>query len=331
MPQLEIPDVDNLARIGAVRRFVDEFADAEFFWALAVLAALTVIAVTFGDPLTPFYSFCFVFGIAAVFFFAISFSSLLGLVLAAGLLALMLCVSWAAGPAPLTIFLFESPFLALFMVGLAILPNLRPWMLEVEARNAEELARTMEAKVQDLERQLASQQKEARVDHHDKHKKEVIKFSSRTAVLHSFTRELLQSSSQREVLNVLFYNFTRVFGVQECLLFVRNPGAQELLLTRVVHAAQAELENKRLDINLPLFRLVFDAKREIYFDRPEVLDTDIAVSLLVPILVDAEIYAVFAIGKTKTGDLQREEADFVLSMTGMATGAIEQLKMVLAA
>ncbi len=330
MPQIEIPDLNRFAREGVLRRFFDEYVNAEFFAALAVLVAMTVLTVAFNDPLTPFYSFNFVFGIAAIFFFSITFSMALGLTVAAGLLTLMFCVAFSAGPAALNIFLFESPFLLLFFVGLVVLPGLMPAILEHELTAVETQNKVTEAKVAELEAQLGALQKKVKVDKVDRHKQETVKYTSRTAVLNAFIRELLQSSSQREILNVLFHNTTRVFGVQECVMLMPARGSQELLVTRIAHPQQAEFENRKLDQNLPLFRMAFDRQAPIVLDSMETIEGPLAVSLLFPVIIDGEIYALFGCGKTKNGPLEKDEADFILDLATMATSAIDQLKMVLA-
>ncbi|MBI4871889.1 MAG: GAF domain-containing protein [Candidatus Riflebacteria bacterium] len=330
MPQIEIPDLEQFAQTGVLRRFLDENANAELLAAMLVLMAMTVLTVVFGDPLTPFYSFNFIFGIAAVFFFGITFSPGLGLTVAAGLLTMMGCNAWAAGPAALTIFAVECPFLALFFAGLAVLPGLMPVILEAELSAVEAQNRSTEGKLAELEAQLTAFQKEVRVDRMDRHKKETVKYTSRTTVLNGFVRELLQSSSQREILNVLFHNITRVFGVQECVMLVHNKMSQELLVTRIAHPNHTDFDNKKMDPNHPMFRMVFDRKEPILFDAPSQIEEKLVVSLLFPVLVDGEVYAVFGVGKTKNGDLEKEESDFVLSMAAMASGAIEQLKSILA-
>ncbi len=330
MAQIEIPDVQELKQYGVIKRFVNKDLKAELVYVFLVLTVMTILAVGFGDPMTPFHSFSFVFGVAAVFFFSVTFSTFPGLVMAAGVMALMLCTTWSAGTARLNIFLVESPFLALFFIGVAVLPNLMPVLLEQEAVEVEAERQAMEEKAAGLDAQLVSLQREAKSDQMDVHKKDNVKRSTRTTVLHAFSRELLQSSSQREMLNVLFHTLTRTFGVLECAMFIPTGGNDELTIARIIHPDQSALENTKLDSQLPLLQRVISRKIPAQFDVPTAIDDNLETSLLIPILVDGEVYAIFSVGKFKTGPLQAEEAEFILELSTMTNSAIEQLKMVLA-
>lgn len=330
MPRLEIPDIEDLSPESSLRRFLTNDFTGEFVAVLVLLSLLTVLTVVFDDPLAPMHSFGFVFGTAGVFFMAITYGTPLGLFMSAGIVTLMFWVSQGhEESARLSIFFGELPFLMLFFFGLSVIPNLMPRLLDLEAQKLRETAVHCEGQVSELQKALDEYQKEARAQHSDRDRSEAVKYSTRIIVLHTFCREILQSSSMREILNIFFHNLTRVFGVQECAMLVTHRSSSEMVITRIVHPDQETLENRRLSRDLPLLRLVFERHDELLLPSAAPLEDSLEARYLLPIIVGGEIYAIFVLNKTKSGPLQEDQAQFIRTMGHIAQGAIQQIQEVL--
>ena len=210
---------------------------AEFTYSLLTAAVLTLVTVMFKDHLTPFYSFVFVFGTAAAFFFAVTFGTVCGLQQAAALLALMFWVNLVRDDG-LTVFVFQAPFLALFFLFLTTLPNLRPTVLTAEVKE-------LERKVEELNAVMKKEHKEQVAEKSSQSRQQAARYSSRNTLLISFARGLLQAGTVREILNLLFYNLSKSFGAQQCGLFIRSGDSEELIVSRIIHPEHQRLENSR--------------------------------------------------------------------------------------
>ncbi|MBI4863247.1 MAG: GAF domain-containing protein [Candidatus Riflebacteria bacterium] len=158
-------------------------------------------------------------------------------------------------------------------------------------------------------------------------KKDQIKLSSRITFLHTFARELLQASSNRELMNLLFHNLTRLLGVEECLLLVMTSDTGEAVVARALHANYEKLENSRVALDNPLLAKIIETKQPVGSVPPATLVPGVVSRYAFPLIQDDQVVAIFNLGMLKGGDLLPDDQELVQVLAGMTSGAMEQLRI----
>lgn len=304
-----------------------ELWTAELRYSLAVSAALATMAVLLRDPLLPFYSFTFVIGTAAVFFFAVTFGSILGLQQAASLMAIMFWANLLQSGDALALFMAEAPFLALFLVSLALVPNLRPHVLLEELRSYKGQIRRLDQKVAELQAVLRQEQKQNVEEKSIQARQLAAKISSRNTVLVAYARGVLQASSTREILNLLFYNLTKVFAAQQTAMLVVARDTGDLVISRIVHPDHARLENSRVAADLPFLNQVLTKKAPLASPAATPVTPDIEAEYLVPVVSGGEVTTIFTIAGAKDGPLTDEDRVFITTLASLTGAAVDQLTL----
>jgi len=254
-------------------RFLDQFRRRELSFDLLLTAAsavgLTLLAYLFSaitltrDRMFPFHSVSFTLATGTIFFIAMTRGVKHGLYLASGMLTLIGLMWTLYTPMSLTMMLVQWPLIGLFFFGLCVLPNVLPWMYEhdivkLSARNAE-----LEPKLVELRERAAKLEKQETVERAAVDRKEQVRISSRIAFLNAFAREVLQASSNRELLNLLFHNIMKQLQPEECLLLVLNEESREAIVTRAQHPDHEKLENSRIPLDNPLVAKVVQTREPI--------------------------------------------------------------------
>jgi hypothetical protein len=305
---------------------------------LGVTLGLTLATYLFSsvaiteDRMIPFRSVGFVLGSGAIFYLAVTYSTKIALYLAAGVLALMGVVQVSYGmpdgmPAAAVAVPVEVPLVAVFFVGLAILPNVVPWIYEAQADDLAEKNARLEARAAELRAQLDKVEKEEIKEKSTLDRKEQVKYSSRATALTTFAREILQAGSHREVLNLLFHNVTKMMGVEECLMLVINREAGEAVVSRALHPEHETLENSRVPLANPLIAEVLEGGKPLTSVSPRTLVEGVNAIHVFPITFDGQIVTVFVIGKFKGGEPGGEDYPFIEVLARIAEGALEQLRI----
>ena len=300
----------------------------ELTYSIVVSVALTLVTVIFKDHLTPFYSFVFVIGTAAVFFLANTFGSAYGIQHGAALLALMFWVNLVKEDG-VSVFAFQAPFLALFFIMLATIPNSRPNILAAAIRNLKKEVKAHEKKVEELNAVMKKEHKEQVAEKSSQSRQLAAKYSSRNTVLISFARGLLQAGSVREILNLLFYSLSKCFGAQQCAMFIRSQEANELIISRIIHADHQRLENSRCSLDLPYFQQVMNKKELVGFPGPTLVTEDVEAEVIFPVLLDGEIHAIFTLSHVKDGSITDEDRRFIETLSALTSNAADQLQVVM--
>ncbi len=300
----------------------------EFTYSLLVAILLTLVTVVFKDHLTPFYSFVFVIGTAAVFFLANTFGSACGIQHGAALLALMFWVNLVKEDG-ISVFAFQAPFLALFFVLLATIPNLRPNILAESIRTLKSEVKKHEGKVDELNAVMKKEHKEQVAEKSSQSRQLAAKYSSRNTVLISFARGLLQAGSVREILNLLFYSLSKVFASQQCAMFIIARDSNELIISRIIHPEHQRLENSRCSMDLPYFQQVMNKKKLVGFPGPTLITEDIEAEVIFPVLLEGEIHAIFTLSHVKDGSVTDEDRRFIETLAALTSNAADQLQVVM--
>lgn len=314
----------------------------EFFITLGTALGLTALTYLFSsislttDKMEPFHSTGFVLSVGAVFYMAFAHGTRQALYLAAGVLTLILMV-WLERRndpndmsylSPLAIAV-QVPLVTLFLVALTVLPNVLPWQYESEAEELAAKNRELDKTLQRLREQFQRIQQQEIIERTAQAKQEQIKVGSRIAFLNSFARELLQASSNRELLNLLFHNMTRLLQLEECLLLLPNEDGKEVSIVRALHPQHDQLENTRMPTETELIAQVLSTKKPVSCLPPQRLNEHALSRLLLPVISheNDQVVAIYSLGTPKGGDLGADDEEFVAVLTAMLAGAMEQLRI----
>lgn len=293
---------------------------------LALLVYLFASVSLTADRMVPFRSIGFVLGTGAVFFFAINGTARQALYLAAAVLGLMVVV-YAVDDTGKAAHPIVVPFVALYYLGLVVIPNLVPWICEEDvatlvARNAQ-----METKLTELTAELQALEREESQERSAQNKKEQVRVASRVANLHTYAREIVQASSPAEVRNLLFHNLTKLMGVEECLALVINREAGEARIDRALHPRYETLEKSRVPLTHPLIASVLETRKPLHPAAGTELSEGVRVAHAFPVCGEGGVLAVFLIGKFKGGDPAPEDLDLLDVLVRIAEGALEQIRI----
>ena len=306
--------------------------NGEFLTTWGVAIALTCLTYLFAtialteDKMIPFKSTGFVLGAGGVFYMAFAHGTRQGLYLAAGVSTLILMVWIDVGNSALYIAV-QLPMVMLFLVGLCVLPNVLPWQYEQETEQLAAKNRELEKTLNRLREQFQRIQQQEIIEKTALAKQEQIRVSSRSAFLNSFARELLQASSNRELLNLLFHNMTRLLQLEECLMLLVGEDAKEAVIVRALHAKSQDLENMRIAVDNPVIAPVIAGKKPISHQPPVQL-TELATSrYLIPVVAADAVIAIYSLGCPKNADLMPDDEEFVVVLVTMLAGAMEQLRL----
>ena len=306
-----------------------QIVNSEFTYSLGLAVILTIITVVFKDPLTPFYSFVFVIGTTIVFFLSITFGPRYGIEHAAALLALMFWVNLSKDEG-MSAFSFQAPFLVIFFLLLALVPNLRPQILALEVRKVKDEIKSHERKVEELEAVLKKEHKEQVAEKSNLSRKESAKLSSRNTMLTTFARSLLQAGSVREILNLLFYSISKSFAAQQCAMLIDSHDSHEFIFSRVIHPEHGRIENTRCSKDIPYFQQVLDKKKLIAFPGPTSITEDLDAEIIFPVVLSDEVHAIFTIAEVKDGKISDDDRFYIETLAILTSHAAEQLQVVTA-
>lgn len=313
---------------------------SDFFVSWGVALGLTAVTYLFAsielteDRMVPFHSTGFVLGAGAVFYIAFMRGTRQALYLAAGLLTLIMMV-WVerrSDPhdpmylSPLSIAI-QLPLVGIFLVGLTVLPNVLPWQYESETDQLAAKNRELDKNLNRLREQFHRIQQQEIIERTAQAKQEQVKLGSRTAFLNSFARELLQASSNRELLNLLFHNMTRLLQLEECVMVVIAEDAKEASVVRALHPKHEQLENTRLPLDNALVAKTIETKKAVSFQPPQPLNELVLTRLMLPVVSGDVVVAMFSLGTPKGGDLAADDEEFVSVLAAMLAGAMEQLRI----
>lgn len=307
--------------------------NGEFLTTLGVALTLTALTYLFSaieltkDEMIPFRSTGFVLGTGGVFYMAFQYSTRQALYLAAGVLTLTLLVWLDVGKMSVVAIAVQLPLVGLFLIGLCVLPNVLPWQYEAEIEQLAAKNREIDKTLTRLREQYNRIQQQEIIEKTAMAKQEQIKVSSRSAFLNSFARELLQASSQREILNLLFHNMTRLMQLEECLIILVGEDAKEATVVRALHPKHDQIENSRLPLDNPMIAAVLAEKKPLSSQPPAPLTDLVKSRLLMPIVAGDTVIAIFSLGTPKNSDLLPEDEEFVSVLAAMLSGAMEQLRI----
>lgn len=307
--------------------------NGEYFTTVGVALALTALTYLFSaieltkDEMVPFRSTGFVLGAGGVFYMAFAHGTRQALYLASGVLTLILMVWMDVGKMTPFAMALQLPLVGMFLVGLCVLPNILPWQYEEEIEQLAGKNRELDKTLTRLREQYNRIQQQEIIEKTALAKQEQIRVSSRSAFLNSFARELLQASSNRELLNLLFHNMTRLLQLEECVMFLVGEDATEAMAVRALHPKHDQIENTRVALEQPLIAQVLATKKSVSSVPPAPLTDVVQSRLLMPIVSADSVIALFSLGAPKNADLMPDDAEFVAVLAAMLSGAMEQLRI----
>jgi len=320
---------------GFVPRFRRTELTFDFFVTLAVAVGLSCLTYFFAavsltkDGMVPFRSVSFGLGTGAIFFVSVMSSARQGLYLSVSMLILIGMV-WGLFPdnnkMTFIQMAVELPLIGLFFAGLSLLPNLLPWILERETSQLAAQNKLIEGKLTDLRKRSETIQQKEVIDRSAKDRKEQVRLSSRIAFLNAFAREILQSTSAREALNVMFHNLTKLLGIDECLLLVIHTESQEAAIVRALHPNYETLENTRVPADNPVISQILSTGRSVDSPTPATFLPGVISRYIFPILSEGEVVAICNLGVPKGNDLLPEDRELVDIMALIVSGVTDQLK-----
>lgn len=310
--------------------------NGEFLTTLLVAVALTGLTYLFAtieltkDKMVPFRSTGFVLGAGGVFYIAFAHGTRQGLYLAAGVTTLILLV-WldldGQDRMSLVSIAVQLPLVALFLVGLCVLPNVLPWQYELDIAALAAKNRELDKTLTRLREQFHKIQQQEIIEKSALAKQEQIRVSSRSAFLNSFARELLQASSNRELLNLLFHNMTRLMQLEECVMLLVGDDAKEAVIVRALHPKSQDIENQRLPVDHAILAPVITSKKPASHTPPAPLMDGVVTRYLVPVVSGEAVIALFSLGNPKGAELLPDDEEFVVVLVTMLSGAMEQLRI----
>jgi hypothetical protein len=323
---------------GFFKRLWRNDLNAEFFTTLAVAIALTLLTYLFvsieltRDQMVPFRSTGFVLGAGAIFYTAFAYGTRQALYLSAGVSMLVLMVWLDVGslkPAEMTTtaIAIRWPLVTLFFIGLSVLPNALPAQYEEDIESLAEKNKELDKQLVRLRDQFHRIQQKDVIEKQGQDKKDQVRLSSRTAFLNSFARELLQASSNREVLNLLFHNVTRLLQLDECLMLIVSGDSPEAVVARALHPKHEQLENARVPFDNAVLARAINEKKPISFAPPQAMLPEVNTRFLLPIVSDGNVVAAFSLGAPKGGDILHDDEEFLTVLAAMLAGAMEQLRI----
>lgn len=310
--------------------------NGEFLTTLIVAVALTGLTYLFAtieltkDKMVPFRSTGFVLGAGGVFYIAFAHGTRQGLYLAAGVSTLILLV-WldldGQDRMSMVSIAVQLPLVALFLVGLCVLPNVLPWQYEQDIATLAAKNRELDKTLTRLREQFHKIQQQEIIEKSALAKQEQIRVSSRSAFLNSFARELLQASSNRELLNLLFHNMTRLMQLEECVMLLVGDDAKEAVIVRALHPKSQDIENQRLPVDHAILAPVITSKKPAAHTPPAPLMDGVVTRYLVPVIAGDAVIALFSLGSPKGAELLPDDEEFVVVLVTMLSGAMEQLRI----
>lgn len=307
--------------------------NGDFFATFGVALALTCLTYLFAtidltkDEMVPFRSTGFVLGAGGVFYMAFAHGTKQGLYLAAGVSTLILMVWIDVGKMSALAIALQLPLVTLFLVGLCVLPNVLPWLYEQDIALMAAKNRDLEKTLTRLREQFNRIQQEEFIEKTALARQEQVRVSSRSAFLNSFARELLQASSNRELLNLLFHNMTRLLVLEECLMLLVGDDAKEVVIVRALHPKHDELENQRLPLDNPVIAPVLASKKPASHPKGAQMTDLVKTRFLIPVVSGETIVAVYSLGNPKGAELLPDDEEFVVVLVTMLAGAMEQLRI----
>jgi len=312
----------------------DEFSRSGGLYVYVVLFALTVASHLFSeieltrDGFVPFRSGMFVICSCAVFYWGITYSVQEAVQMSFGVCVIMTLVRSSGAHANSSHLLVELPLVGLFLIGLAIIPNLVPWMIEEDIFRLGRENAALDNEIEILREKLGTFQKEEMQDKRSMERRDLASLTSKVILLNGFARELQQAGSMREIINLLFHNLMKSFQIEEAALFVVADEGTALVINKVVHKQSEELENVRILISQDeTLAKVMVSNSFIYDPRGFELVGKLKLHFLIPLVDDDQICAVYGVGLTRNGIPTRDDVVIIEGMTKMAEGAMEQLRI----
>lgn len=305
----------------------------ELLVTVGVACALTALTYLFAhieltnDRMVPFKSTGFVLGSGAIFYMAFAYGTRQALYLSVGVLMLVLMVWLDVGDMSSTSIAVQLPLIGAFFLGLSVLPNALPTQYEEDIENLAAKNRELEKVLVRLREQYHRIQEKDIIEKQADNKKEQVKIGSRTAFLNAFARELLQASSNRELLNLLFHNATRLLALEECVMMIVAADTPEAVIARALHAKHEQLENSRVPLDNALLAQVVQTKQPLSLNPPAQLVPDVTPRFLLPIVSDGAVIAVYAMGQPKGAEMGPDDEEFLAVLAVMLAGAMEQLRI----
>ncbi len=254
--------------------------------ALVTVGACTLglMVLSFGlkDPFIPFESITFMLAIVAIAVMEFIHGVAAALVMASGTAALHLCAMLWHHPEGASIPLWTWPIFVLFYFLAALLPALAPLFYSTAARTLLARVKGLEKRLASMERSYKEEYRKRTKDRMDEHKQQLVYFSSRLTILNGYARNVLQASTSKELLNIMFHALTKHFKPATCLLLSRLEDGQ-YLVARAVHPEREELEESRIPGTNPYFQQLAETRAPIFFESPVAVLEKTEASMLLPV------------------------------------------------
>jgi energy-coupling factor transporter transmembrane protein EcfT len=297
------------------------------FYSVSAIVSTTLLSLFLGEQPIPFYSAAFVFGTSSVFFFAITYGTTLAISQSGGVLTLLLLLNISA-ETPTPIIVIQGIFLSIFFLILSILPNISPYVLKKESHQLKTEVEKLTKKVSELTEINKNEHRDSVEQKSTENKQLASRMSSRNTLLITYARGLLQSGSVREIVNLLFYNLSKAFTPKQCLMLIKTPGKDELIISRIIHNNHEKLENSKIVNFCPSLQTVLKNKKILKLPSRSPLTEEIDSELLIPVLLEDEVHAIFSICDIKEGNLTENDLEFIKVLAGLTSGAAEQITVV---
>ncbi len=300
-----------------------------------VIAAVILTAVTYlfaqipltRDRMVPFRSVGFVLGSGAVFYFAVTISIRQALYLAASNLTLIALVWIRLSDMSALQICVCLTLVTIYYLGLIFLPNLIPFACENEAAELVQKNKQMQERLSKLHDEVNRRQQQDVVQRAATDRKEQVRLSSRSTLLNSFARDLLQAGSSGEILKVTFNNVMKILACEECVMALITPGAKEATLNRVAHPNAKSLEQTKIPVTGQIIAQVLRTKAPVSSKPPATFVQGVTSRYAFPIVLDGQVIAVFNLGVPKSGDLSDDDPEIISVVNTMVAGSIEQLRI----
>lgn len=299
------------------------------------LSLFTFIAYLFGDieltkdRMVPFKSPTFALGAGLVFYWALIHSLRQAMVLTTGMLLIMAMVRIQfEEPLNEVRLAVELPLVGLFLAGLALVPNVIPWMLDEERQALKTENDRIDTKLEPLRRELKKVHESQYKERAQQLRQEAAGLSSRMTSLNTYAREIQQAGSNREIVNLLFLHATKIFGFDEAVM-VLIPSDTEVVVSRAIHPESERLENTRYGLTDETILEMMETRKAVRFDPPQRVLGEMFAIYSFPLVVDERVYAIGFVSRIRGGELNPKDGRFIEGMVNMAEGAIAQLAIAL--
>lgn len=293
---------------------------------LLVLVVIAFAAGAFDDDLTPFKSFFFILGSAAIYYGALHFGLLCSLGLASGMSTVMLAQSLIATDtvAQASFQVVEVPLALSYFLFLAVIPAIVPAML---GRSLERLRLEREQLVErekELEDGLAMKQREG-VDERRDHREQVdLRFSSRSATLVSFSREAVRAESPGEVVHLAFRTFCRSLGNVEVVEIAQGDRPGSLLVERFFPPKRKDLAERLLPADDAILSGLLKTGAASAFREGAEVAGAFSTHILAPLAWQRNLLCIFSF-HWLDGPLDGDDQEYVQTLLAVAQGCITRL------